>query len=171
MNDKISLGMKTGAPRRKKLKVALCLLIVVLLIGAAGLWYFFVYKAGKGQEQSAQAEQNSTYVSGAANIKQTSNDNSAAMQDLAKKYSNQCNEITKSLVQTTFSAWGRDELDKAYFCLTYADKVGDVQQMKFILAMLKSVSDAKVDIDNNSLGIKQQQRDAYTARSNKWEKS
>lgn len=88
--------------------------------------------------------------------------------DLAQityQYGNDYDVIASEVFSSNPADWDRAMLDKAYFVLVYADKIGDFSQAKNVLYRVEKAEVSGVDIDSNGLGIDQAKRSEINSRA------
>lgn len=84
---------------------------------------------------------------------------------VVKKYSETNNENYKDLRNSYSGNWDKTKVDKAYFNLIYADKVGSFSDVFAMLNFLQFAKQSGYDINVNSFGINQDKRDEIRIRA------
>lgn len=95
---------------------------------------------------------------------------SDSIEDVVENNGADYNESIKAVNNTNPTAWDKSKLDKAYFSLLYADKVGAFSQVYTMLSMIDLARQNGLDIDDNSYGINQSKRDEIRKRADQYAK-
>lgn len=85
--------------------------------------------------------------------------------DVVEQYSGDYSRTTAEVSTTGYKDWTKETVDKAYFNLIYADKIGAYTQVYNTLYMIESAGKNGIKIDDNSYGIDQKGRDQIKARA------
>lgn len=85
--------------------------------------------------------------------------------EVVRGYSLDYTSTSEDLQKTSFNNWNKETVDKAYFTLLYADKIGAYTQVYNTLFILDTVSKNRVNIDDNSYGVNAQTRSEIRARA------
>lgn len=99
-----------------------------------------------------------------ADLNQYAND-AKGREQAATKYSETYNQSLTNIKGFSPTKWNKAQIDSAYQALLYADKIGAYGQVQSILALLQAAKGGGVNIDDNSYGINQKQRDEILART------
>lgn len=84
---------------------------------------------------------------------------------IVQEYGAEYDAAVKEVYSSSSSEWNKTKLDKAYFSLLYADKVGSFSEVYAVLSLLESAQKKGVDIDDNSYGLNQRTRDEIRKRA------
>lgn len=84
---------------------------------------------------------------------------------VVQEYSGDYATISKEIQDPRMAQWSKTTLDNAYFCLLYADRTGAFTQVYSMLGMIEIAQKGGLNIDDNSFGIAQADRDAIKARA------
>lgn len=136
--------------KHRKLKLAAAALVVIVLASS-----LLVYFTRDTEEPDSILSDQQLKIEDATDAR-----------NVAIKYGKDYDDFSKELDDKSYTGWSKDELDKAYFNLLYADKIGLFTQVDNILVRLKGAQMNGVDIDDNSYGIGQAERDAIKERAN-----
>ena len=98
-------------------------------------------------------------------LKNASADSDEKVSQITIKYSRQYDEYLAELNSSAPSKWDRAMLDKAYFCLVYADKTSSPYQVLLMLEDIERARSAGVNVDKNGWDIKQTDRDSMKKRA------
>ena len=151
-----SVGMSKGLPwQRHRILFAVLIGGVVLVLIIVATYAFISYK-----QSTAPTLSESTYQ-----LKDISADRDEEISQITLKYSHQYDEYSAELNASRPSKWDRTMLDKAYFCLVYADKTNSPFQALLMLENIDQARGAGVDVDKNGWGIKQADRDNMRKRA------
>ena len=85
--------------------------------------------------------------------------------DVVRDYSADYSQAASELQKNSYTNWNRTTLDKAYFSLIYADKIGAFTQVYNTLILIDSAKQTGIDIDDNSYGMDQKGRDEIRQRA------
>ncbi len=92
-------------------------------------------------------------------------DSPSAKSEITNKYSGTYDQSVKQVNGTNPTTWDKASIDNAYKALLYTDKIGAFGQTKDMLARLQNAQKSGVNIDDNSFGIDQRQRDEILKRA------
>ena len=90
--------------------------------------------------------------------------NNDSVKDVVRQYGAEYDTATEEL-KTKSTEWDKARLDKAYFSLLYAHKVGAFNQVYTMLSLIDAAQRNGLNIDDNSYGISQDERDAIRKRA------
>ncbi len=156
-----SLGSVSGGPgkglpwQRHRILFALlfgAIVVVAILVAAYSLIDY--------RQSTAPTLSESTYK-----LKNASADSDEKVSQITIKYSRQYDEYLAELNSSAPSKWDRAMLDKAYFCLVYADKTSSPYQVLLMLEDIERARSAGVNVDKNGWDIKQTDRDSMKKRA------
>ena len=155
-----SLGSSVGVPKglpwqRHRILLALLIGVVTMVLIVVAVYAFINYK-----QSTAPTLSESTYQ-----LKDASADSDEEISQITVKYSRQYEEYLAELNASRPSKWDRTMLDKAYFCLVYADKTNATFQVLLMLENIDQANSTGVDVDKNGWGIKQSDRDNIRKRA------
>lgn len=146
MLQRIRLVLSRKHNRRLRFGVA----AIVIVALAAVLYWFFMrdtsppVATGKDLTKIKQASQ---------------------VADVVQDYSADYSQAASDLQRQSYTNWNRTTLDKAYFSLIYADKIGAFSQVYNTLILIDAAKQTGVDIDDNSYGMDQKGRDEIRQRA------
>lgn len=158
---------------REKLKqvgprIALLGGIILVLVAAGGIVYVNrdAWFGADVDDTSTQtnAISSADYQEATGAIKSSgtsSEDLTALVADYGRYYDKSVGEV----FSTPSDKWTADTVDKAHLCLLYADKVGLSSQVKDIYSFIQLASVSKIDVDKNSAGMTQAQREEIYNRA------
>ena len=87
--------------------------------------------------------------------------------DVVRVYGKEKGQYSKELQSSNSATWDKAKLDKVYFNLIYADKVGSFNDVYVMLAFVDAAKKSGLNIDDNSYGIDQTKRDEIKLRADK----
>lgn len=125
--------------KQKGLVVGVSVLLVVLA-GSAATYYITRSNSADQQEDPI------AYV-------QESEDTEIGTLKLVDKYSGEYSETLDEVRGVAIQDWDDTTVEKAYFCLLYADKIGDFTQVNSMLFLIESAKQQGVDVDYDSRGV------------------
>ncbi len=152
--DKVRKNRKTIKPKKQLIIIALIVLGIILL---GSLMFFYISQNNNKQQTISQGENNKI------NDKKIIETNEAT--ELAKNFGETFNNNSQELRNSNVATWNKDKLDKAYFNLIYADKVGSYNDVYNLLSSIYYAQKNGLDINNNSYGIDQKKRDEIKLRA------
>ena len=97
-------------------------------------------------------------------------DNNDTIEDVVESNGADYNNSIKAVNNSNPTEWDRAKLDKAYFSLLYADKVGAFSQVYTMLSMIDIAQRNGLDINDNSYRIDQGKRDEIRKRADEYAK-
>lgn len=99
--------------------------------------------------------------------KQVKITNTENVNDVVKVYGKEKDSYTKELQGTSSASWDKAKLDKVYFNLLYADKVGSFSDVYAMLAFINAAERSGLNVDDNSYGINQKIRNEIKLRADR----
>lgn len=135
--------------RSKKLVIIIVGVIAVLAVGG----YLLMTLRNKTDTQTTN-EKDLTKIAETKDVK-----------SVVEQYGDDKQEIAKEVRSSTSKQWDKTMLDKAYFNLIYADKTGSFTEVYTLLSLLDIAGESGVNIDDNSYGIDEADRDAMRERA------
>ena len=152
--DKVLENRKTIRPKKQLIIIALIVLGIILV----GSLIFFYNSQNNNKQQTISKDENNKINT--KNIVET-NDVSEVANNFGEAFNNNSQELRDSNVAT----WNKEKLDKAYFNLIYADKVGSYSDVYNLLSSIDYAKKNGLDINNNSYSIDQKKRDEIKLRA------
>lgn len=149
--------------KKKKIIVVVAVVAAVLVLGGVAAWYFLTMQSAK-DEAPVKNSQSINYEEAADEIKKTT----LSSEELAKIVDNYGPQYDAALLEIQKSLplkWDQALLDKAHFCLLYADKVGSRSQVESIYYQIFAAQQAGINVDANSAGVNQQAREEIFNRN------
>lgn len=133
-----------------KVKLSLGIILVVLVTVA------LIAVAGYQRSSNKEKEQ----TQGLVKIKSV-NDVGSVVDNFGDEQAKYNEEISE------YSAidWNKDKLDKVHFNLIYADKIGSFGEVYNLLVYIDVAQKSGIDIDDNSFGIDEQERNNIKQRA------
>lgn len=153
----------TKDPRKKRIFVILIVVIILVVAGGAAAWYL-VSSNNRSSEAPTTSKQSEQYKKASSDIKAaTLSDEEVAtiVRDYGANYDRTLEEVQKS----NPSKWDQSIIDKAHFCLLYADKVGSRSQVESLYYQIYAAQQSGINVDTNSAGVTQQQREEMFERN------
>ncbi len=98
-------------------------------------------------------------------IKEQKQINDTSKAETVSNYGKDQAKNSQDLQGAPSESWDKEKLDKAYFNLIYADKTGSSSDVYNMLFFIEVAQKSGLDIDNNSYGIDQQDRDQIRQRA------
>lgn len=96
------------------------------------------------------------------NLNQDRKDNTS-VDDIVASYGTQYDSVMKELRDTAVSRWTDEMIDRAHFCLLYADRTGAHAQVIDIYYQIMAAQGNGKNVDANAAGITQDERqEIYT---------
>ena len=154
--DKVLENRKTIRPKKALLIILLILLSIALIISVV---YYYNSQNNSKQQTISQDDNNEI------NAKKIVETNGAI--EVAKNFGEAFNNNSQELRNSNIGTWNKEKLDKAYFNLIYADKVGSYSDVYNLLSSIDYAEKNGLDINNNSYGIDQKTRDEIKLRADK----
>ncbi len=149
------IGAVEGVQRRQR-RIILTIIALVLLVGVI-IGYILL----------SREEQPASLSPEILSLKQESSDTSAKNQTkLAEQYGDQYDAAYAEVTAADATSWNKEMLDKAYTALLYADKIGAYSQAIDVLSSMRAAEAEGLNLDDNSWGMRQADRDAIEARAN-----
>jgi hypothetical protein len=133
-------------------------LAIVLLAGVVALVLFLT----RPDSQPAEPTE-ITYEQRAKSIIEAGDDD-ASLAQVTELYGSNYDSTVEEVLESDRAKWDKTALNKAYFDLVYADKVGAFSQVEKLLGAIYGAQQLGVDIDDNDVGIGQAERDAMQKR-------
>ena len=153
-SDKI--GISSNNPRRKKWPIFVVIGVIVLAaLGAAGWWAYQKYIVPEQQAQQKREDLLNAPTS-------TGGDQAKILDEYKGDYDTAVTDTETS----NPSKWTKKQLDETYLIMLYNDKTGGSTDVLTALQDLEFAKESGVNIDDNSYGITQSDRDAMEARAN-----
>jgi len=154
--NKVLRNRKTIRPKKALLIILLILLTITLIISVV----YYNNSQNNSKQQTLSQDDNNEI-----NAKKIVETNEAT--ELAKNFGESFNNNAQELRDSNVATWNKDKLDKAYFNLIYADKVGSYNDVYNLLSSIYYAEKNGLDINNNSYGIDQKKRDEIMLRADK----
>lgn len=117
----------------------------------------FGYAVYDNNQKQAEYEKR---IQSLVEIKNTSN-----VQDVVQRYGTTKGDNKRDLENSNSEDWNKAKLDKVYFNLLYADKVGSFNEVYAMLFFVDVAEKSGLDIDDNSYGVNQQIRSDIKSRA------
>lgn len=149
--------------KKKKILVLVAVGALILAVGGVTAWYFLSKQSVK-EESSANNTQLTNYEAAADEIKNTPLSNEELVK-IVDNYGPQYDAALNDLQRSLPLKWDQALVDKAHFCLLYADKVGSSSQVVSIYYQIFAAQQAGINVDNNSAGLNQQAREEIFQRN------
>ncbi len=135
------------------------LVIIGTVIGIGG-----IATAAISHIQHMQGDSEVVYNYTEASEALSPNVKSISIDELVVSYGKFYDAAISDLDSIASTDWTQEDIDKAHFCLIYADKIGDYSQAGSLLLMIDEVKKSGVDVDTNTLGVTAADREAIAKR-------
>jgi len=145
--------------RKLKPKFGLAMILFISVLLFCSIWYFYSYR--KNVENKKNTEYQKSIQEKVA-IKSTQN-----VKEVVQKFGKESGENSKQLAESSSSSWDKAKLDKAYYNLIYADKVGSFNDVYAMLSFISTAEKSGLNIDDNSYGVDQKIRNDIKLRADK----
>lgn len=144
-------------------KVLIIVLASVVVLGGAAAAYFLFFRPDE-QEATQQVEETAHYETTNKKIAE-SGTSKADLEKLVNEYGSEYEKSLNDVRELTPDKWTKTEVDKAHLSLLYADKVELYSQVQDLYRLISASKASGVDVDANSAGITQENRDEIKARA------
>lgn len=136
----------------KKLKLWLSVPVILLLV------IFFMWWVRNNQKDAEYQKsiQDKVAITNTNDVK-----------NVVQKFGKEKGENTKDLTNSSSNVWDKAKLDKAYYNLIYADKVGSFNDVYAMLSFVDAAEKSGLNIDDNSYGVDQKERSDIKLRADK----
>ncbi len=151
----------TSWSRKIKPNYKLPIFILLLVIFIA----FCIFLLVRNNQQNAKIMKNAQYQKSIQ--KQVKIANLENANDVVRVYGKEKGQYSKELQSSDSATWDKAKLDKVYFNLIYADKVGSFNDVYAMLAFIDAAKKSGLNIDDNSYGIDQTKRNEIKLRADK----
>ena len=149
--------------KRKTLLVVIIIAAIVLIAAGAAAWYFF--KPSSKEDVSSSNQANSIDYKQAKETITATQLSEAELTKLVDEYGPQYDAALKEVQESHPTIWKQPLIDKAHFCLLYADKVGSKAQVQSVYYQIFAAQQTGINVDNNATGLTQQDREAIFQRN------
>lgn len=136
-------------------RVAIALAVVVVVVGASVAGYF-----GYVQYQAAQQEEQKRTGLFESSDKMTAEN----QEQIYEKYEGDYQTAKKTVYDTPIDQWTRDTLDDAYMVIVFNDKTDGIGEVNDMLIMLDYAKSNGLNLDDNSWGFNETDRQAFKQR-------
>lgn len=155
-------SVDTSVSKKKKIIIVIAI-VAVLILGGVAAWYFLIMQPAK-DVAPVNNNQSTNYEAAADEIKKTT----LSEEEIAKvvdNYGPQYDAALKEVQESHPLKWDQSLIDKAHFCLLYADKVGSLSQVESIYYQIFAAQQSGINVDANSAGLNQPTREEIFKRN------
>jgi hypothetical protein len=143
-----------GLKKLKSKRMLIVFLVIILVVTAAVVTKVYLLNNEKKVKPTGKALE-----------LLEAKDTDSSKDYLTEKLGEENTNVNKELKDSGLSTWDKAKLDKAYYSLVYADKIGNFTQVFATLSLIESAKKSGLNIDDNSYGIDQAMRDAIKRRA------
>lgn len=138
---------------RKWLLVFGIVVMVLAGLGALGYWMY-----GTIQKQQAAAEKRTSLTTSSAAMTPEN------QEQIYEKYEGDYQTAKKTMYDTPIDEWTKATLDDAYLVLVFNDKTDGIGEVNDVLIMLDYAQSSGLNLDDNSWGFNETDRNAFKQR-------
>ncbi len=146
-------------------KKVILLVVIGLVIFGAVIAGWFVYKNYFSKDKDISTRTSKVDFqevnSGIAQAGTSDED----LGNLVKEYGSQYDAALANVRKVLPANWGTVEINEAHLCLLYADKISSYSQVQDLYFTINTAKESGIDVDSNSSGVTQSDRDAIKARA------
>jgi hypothetical protein len=142
--------------KRVKRKVIIFFLVIILVIGIFTLMMLIFSKRDNTKSQSTDTKTESSPTAILNDLNTTS---------LIKEYGATAQSNFSDLRNSSSETWDKTKVDKVYFNLIFADRVGSFSDVFAMLSFLQAAKQSGINIDDNSFNFTQSSRDEIRTRA------
>lgn len=147
----------------RRVKVVIIVVVSVLVLASAGATaYYFFFKPANNDTANTQEPVDYREVNTSIAESGTTD---ADLNQLLINYGDQYEESVEAAQTTPPSEWTAETVDKAHLALLYADKMELYSQVQSLYYLIMSAKDEGIDVDANSAGVTQAERDEIKGRA------
>lgn len=160
----INVWSNSKAASWKRIRISLGIATTILVItGLVGAYIYSANPIKKSENSTLTINYNDAKYDSLKADKPSYSDDE--LNKLVLQYGSQFDNVYTTLGVSDPTKWMKEDVNKAYLALLYADKISAFTQAGRLLGLLNSARTNGVDIFNNDFGIGQQKLDVIAKRT------
>lgn len=160
VETQVSGGKPAKSIKARLLNPKLLILVVVILFAAP--LAVIAYSKSTDKEQTIETASNKKDFS---EVVQDSDNSDASKSEAVKQFGQDYQEKINRISNSKPQEWDGSFVEDSTNALLYADKIGDFSQVYTLLFVIDYIKRSGVNVDDNSYGVNQEQRDAIKQRA------